>query len=433
MRIVYLAAGAAGSYCGACARDVGLVRGLQARGHDVLMLPLYTPLRVEGPDPSCDRVFYGGINAYLQQRFSLLRARGAGALDWLLDSTWLLRAVSGMAVETRPEKLGSMTVAVLAGRDGPQRREADKLAVFLREQEKADVVNLTNSLLSGLAPVVRDELGCPVVCHLQGEDIFLNEIGEPHRSEAWDLLRRNAESVDLFVAPSGGYAKEAAAFLGVEPERVRVVSPCVDTEVYRPAESSVRGGFRVGYLSRLSARKGADVLGQAFAYAVARAGDERLLLVLAGEAKGTERRYLKGILAGLRMAGLASQARYEGVPDLEQKIAFLRRCDVFSVPSLCAERRGMACLEAMACGVPVVLPNRGIYTELVESTGGGVLVEPDDVEALGKELLRLRADPTERDRLAKRAAAGVREHYAIGSAVTAYETVVGGLLGGVRV
>ena len=432
MRLVYLAAGAAGSYCGACARDVGLVRGLQARGHDVLMLPLYTPLRVEGPDPSCDRVLYGGINAYLQQRFSLLRRRGAGALDWLLDSAWLLRAVSGLAVETRPEKLGSMTVAVLAGRDGPQRREAEKLAVFLREQEKPDAVNLTNSLLSGLAPVIRDELGCPVVCHLQGEDIFLDEIGEPHRTEAWDLLRRNAESIDQFVAPSSAYAEEAAEFLGVAAERVRVVPPCVDTEVYRPAESPVPGGFCVGYLSRMSARKGADVLAQAFGYGVARAGDERLSLVLAGEAKGTERRYLRAILADLRAGGLGDRVRYEGVPDLEQKIAFLRRCDVFSVPSLCAERRGMACLEAMACGVPVVLPDRGIYTELVESTGGGLLVEPDDVEALGEGLFRLWGDQAEREALAERAAAGVREHYGIDSAVTAYEAAVGGLLGGTQ-
>ena len=353
-------------------------------------------------------------------------------MDWLLDSAWLLRVVSGLAVETRPEKLGSMTVAVLAGRDGPQQREADKLAVFLREQGKPDAVNLTNSLLSGLAPVVRDELGCPVVCHLQGEDIFLNEIGEPHRTEAWDLLRRNAESVDLFVAPSSAYAAEAAEFLAVAPERVCVVPPCVDTEVYRPAESPFPGGFRVGYLSRMSPRKGADVLARAFGQAAERAGDSRLSLVLAGEAKGAERRYLRAILKDLRGQGLGDRVLYEGVPDLEQKIAFLRRCDVFSVPSLCAERRGMACLEAMACGVPVVLPSRGIYTELVESTGGGLLVKPDDSEALAEGLLRLRGDASEREALSTRAAEGVREHYAIDSAVTAYESAVGGFLGGAK-
>ena len=57
MRIAYVAAGAAGSYCGACNHDVALVRRLIARGHDVTMIPLYTPLRADGPDPSIRRVF----------------------------------------------------------------------------------------------------------------------------------------------------------------------------------------------------------------------------------------------------------------------------------------------------------------------------------------------------------------------------------------
>ena len=56
MRITYIAAGAAGTYCGACMRDASLARALTGLGHDVLLVPLYTPLRVEGPDPSLKRV-----------------------------------------------------------------------------------------------------------------------------------------------------------------------------------------------------------------------------------------------------------------------------------------------------------------------------------------------------------------------------------------
>jgi len=43
MRIIHLAAGAGSMYCGACARDIALVRGLIKRGHDVQIIPLYTP------------------------------------------------------------------------------------------------------------------------------------------------------------------------------------------------------------------------------------------------------------------------------------------------------------------------------------------------------------------------------------------------------
>ena len=73
MRIAYLAAGAGGMYCGACTYDVGLVLGLRTLGHQVTMVPLYTPLRTDVPDPSQGAVFYGGMNAYLQQHSFLFR------------------------------------------------------------------------------------------------------------------------------------------------------------------------------------------------------------------------------------------------------------------------------------------------------------------------------------------------------------------------
>ncbi|MDP6106880.1 MAG: hypothetical protein QGI33_00390 [Candidatus Brocadiia bacterium] len=117
MRIVYIGAGAAGTYCGACARDVTLVRGLLARGHDAMLLPLYTPLTSDMPDVSLGQVFYGGVNVYLQDRFALFRWTPR-LVDWLLDRPALLREASRFGIETRPEDLGNMTVSVLRGADG---------------------------------------------------------------------------------------------------------------------------------------------------------------------------------------------------------------------------------------------------------------------------------------------------------------------------
>ena len=133
MRITYIAAGAAGSYCGACARDVALCRGLIARGHDVLLVPLYTPLRSDLPMPRVERVFYGGINAWLQDRSGLFR-KTPRFVDWIFDRPWLLNLVARAAIETRPEELGAMTVSVLRGAEGPQRKELEKLVAFLEEK-----------------------------------------------------------------------------------------------------------------------------------------------------------------------------------------------------------------------------------------------------------------------------------------------------------
>ena len=73
MRIVYITAGAAGMYCGSCMRDNTLVAALHRLGHDALLLPTYTPIRTDETDVSESCVLYGGINVYLQHRFSFMR------------------------------------------------------------------------------------------------------------------------------------------------------------------------------------------------------------------------------------------------------------------------------------------------------------------------------------------------------------------------
>ena len=73
MRIASITAGAAGMYCGSCIRDNTLAAALGKLGHDALLIPTYTPIRTDEPDVSQQRVFFGGINVYLEQKFWLFR------------------------------------------------------------------------------------------------------------------------------------------------------------------------------------------------------------------------------------------------------------------------------------------------------------------------------------------------------------------------
>jgi hypothetical protein len=77
MRIAYLAAGAAGMYCGSCLHDNTLAAALRKLGEDVVLVPIYTPIRTDEQDVS-ERVFFGGINAYLQRRFRSSATRRGG-------------------------------------------------------------------------------------------------------------------------------------------------------------------------------------------------------------------------------------------------------------------------------------------------------------------------------------------------------------------
>src|SRR6185312_12358666 len=121
MRIAFITSGAAGMFCGSCLRDNTLVAALRGLGHDALLIPTYTPIRTDEEDVSQRRVFFGGINVYLQQKFSLFR-HTPWFLDRLLDAPRLLNWVSRFAVKTEAQFLGALTVSMLKGEHGHQKK-----------------------------------------------------------------------------------------------------------------------------------------------------------------------------------------------------------------------------------------------------------------------------------------------------------------------
>ena len=410
MRIISITAGAGGMYCGSCIRDNTLAKSLRRLGHDVLLVPLYTPPRTDEPSVSERRVFFGGISVYLEQYSGLFRGT-PWLLDRLWEAPWLLRAVSQRGVRTQPEQLGELTVSVLEGRHGRQRKEFDKLVHWLRSEPRPDVIDLSNSMLISLAPALGEAIGCAICCTLQGEDVFLEHLAEPYRSRALALIRGHAAAVDRFVAVSDYYAGRMARYLGIPGAKMDVVPLGIDPGGYAPAERDPSRPFTVGYLGRIAPEKGIHLLCDAWRRLRAQGDLAGCRLELAGYLGPEHRAYFDGVLSQVRDQGLDGEIRYRGVLELDAKVAFLRRLDLFAVPATYDDPKGLSLVEALACGVPVVAARRGTYVELLERTGGGVLIAPDDVEALADALRRLRADEPHRRELGTRAAAAVREHY----------------------
>src|SRR5438094_3454760 len=150
MKILSITAGAAGMYCGSCLRDNALAAELISEGHDVILLPLYTPTLTDEPNVSANKVFFGGISVYLEQKASLFR-KLPPFVDRLWDSMFALRAASKSSIATSPRMLGELTVSILRGEDGNQRKEFAKLLDWLLRESPPDVVSLPNSLLIGLS------------------------------------------------------------------------------------------------------------------------------------------------------------------------------------------------------------------------------------------------------------------------------------------
>ena len=110
-------------YCGSCLRDNALAAELMARGHDVSLLPVYTPTRTDEPNVSDERVFFGGISVYLQQHVPLFRKTPA-ILDLLWDSAaGHQRGCRARRCRWTRKLLGELTVSMLRGEEGFQAKE----------------------------------------------------------------------------------------------------------------------------------------------------------------------------------------------------------------------------------------------------------------------------------------------------------------------
>ncbi len=414
-------------YCGSCLRDNALATELISRGNDVTLLPVYTPTLTDEPNVSGDKVFFGGISVYLEQYVPVFR-NSPRWLDRLWDSTAMLQLASRRSISTSPKMLGELTVSMLKGEAGFQHKEIEKLLEWLDHESSPDIVSLPYTLLLGLAKPIKEALGRPICCTLQGEDLFLEGLHEPYRTEAKELIRANIEHVDAFIAVSDYYARFMPGYLGIPTGKIRVVPLGINLQGYERRERDPGQPFTLGYFARVAPEKGLAVLVRA--YQKLRAADQLPTgsrLEVAGYLAPEHKNYLAGIERELKDAGLGEEFHYRGVLDRDQKISFLQGLNVLSVPATYDEPKGMFLLEAMACGVPVVQPRRGGFTEVIEQTGGGLLVEPDSPESLAEGILKLYSDPALARQLGQSGFQGVREHYSVARmadrAVEVYESL----------
>ena len=130
MRILSFTGGAGQMYCGSCLRDNALASALIARGHDVVLTPVYTPTRTDERNVSQHHVVFGGISVFLEQHSSFFR-HTPRVLDRLWDAEWVIKLASKRQIKVDPQSLGEMTVSMLRGDAGlpaQGNRQAARLA-----------------------------------------------------------------------------------------------------------------------------------------------------------------------------------------------------------------------------------------------------------------------------------------------------------------
>ena len=191
------------STCENCLRDAALMKAFDKRGHEVVVVPLYLPFRPEGEEPISDMpIFFGGINVYLQQKSVIFR-KSPRWLDRMFDKPKLLEWALRRFQMVDAKFLGQTTVSMLKGMDGFQAKEFKRLSKWLsREENRPDAVCISNALLSSLAGPIKGAIGGPIVCLLQDEDKFLDDLREPYNQQGWEALCERVRDVDVFIAVS---------------------------------------------------------------------------------------------------------------------------------------------------------------------------------------------------------------------------------------
>ena len=399
MRIASITAGAGGMFCGSCMKDNALAVALQALGHDCLLIPCYTPLRLDEPSAARSPIFLGGLTMYLQQQYGWFRHIPRFLSRWLA-SPWLLRKISGSAVKINASQLAPMTISTLRGMEGNQRSEIASLVDWLVNDYHPDVILLTNVLLSGIIPELKRQVGVPIVTTLQGDDIFLEELPEADRQQAIQLIRQNCEHVTGHIATCNYYADFMARYLGLARETIHVVYPGIDINGFESITTSKSPEpLTIGYLARIAPEKGFHELVNALNLLNAMTDLPPWKFHAAGYCAAYRQDYLEECRQTAQKSGWGDRFHYQGEPDRAGKIAFLQQLDIFSVPTTYQEPKGLYLLEAWAAGLSVVQPAHGSFPELIAATQGGLTVPPGDTPALAQAIAGLLKDTARRKQL----------------------------------
>ncbi|MGX6608426.1 glycosyltransferase family 4 protein [Micromonosporaceae bacterium Da 78-11] len=290
--------------------------------------------------------------------------------------------------------------------------------------QDVDVVHANSQDTAVLGAIVSLQHGMPLV-------VTSHEVGREHGplGPGRGRLVFGALPVHAYIAVSDYYQQVAAA-LGAR--RVHRIDLGVDLDRFHPGDTAAarrrcrveRDEFVIGCIARFKPRKGLlELLG---AVAQVRALLPNVRLLLAGTVSSASRQYAAQLRARITTLGLSRSVRIVDCGH-DQVAGLLRACDVYVQPSH-VEGLGLAVVEAMACGVPVIVSDTDGLREVVRPQVTGLMVPVGDAGGIADAVLRLAQQPGERARLAAAGRAEVADRFGLARMVARTEDLYRDLL-----
>jgi glycosyltransferase involved in cell wall biosynthesis len=176
-------------------------------------------------------------------------------------------------------------------------------------------------------------------------------------------------------------------------ERFQVIPNALDTELFIPVKANNKKEWlTILFVGRLERAKGVEVLGQAIPQICQEVPAVRFVFVGADRPRpqgGSHRRYLEQVLSKYIEAG---QIEFRGEVSQSELIQVYQQADISVVPSLLYESFSYTCVQAMACGLPVVASCIGGIPETLDQGKCGILVTPGNIQELAAALVSLCRD-----------------------------------------
>jgi glycosyltransferase involved in cell wall biosynthesis len=409
MKVVFLVTGSGGSfYCSNCFRDMMYFTSLKRGGKvSVSAIPLYLPPEdMYNKDFEKD-VFFGAISTFLREKFRLFRNMPS-IFDKFLDCSLLLKLASKQAGTTRTEGLEDITLNMINGKYTAREKEVKRLVDYLVKNGKPDVIQLSNALIIGLAYQIKKFLDVKIVCSLQNEDDWINEMAEPFQSQAWKMIGEESVNVDAFVSPSNYFREFIIKKTCIPGNKIFIVQSGLDMEQVRDSTKTDTVPS-IGYFSRVSYHNGFDKLVDAFIILKKTKGFENLYLHVCGGYTGDDKPFISEQIRKIKNNGYSASVKIYPEFIGTHKQDFMNAIDILSVPVRKFDAYGLYILEANAAGIPVVQPATGSFNEIINITGGGVLYSPDTVDELVVNLKKLLEDKKKTKELGEAGKKNVRE------------------------
>ena len=385
MKILFIVPGSGDSfYCGNCFRDNLQATALRKAGHEVIIMPLYLPLRhrtFQADTP----LFFPATTFYAAQKLF----PGRHMPNWLkrlTASEGLLNMASSLSGSTSAEGMEQMTLAMITGEDTAFQDMVKQLIDWVKERERPDVIHLSSSLLIAIAKEIKQAVDLPIVCSLQDEEVWLDGLKANYAAEAWQGIVANSRYVDALLTTSHFYQSLITERLP-QLKAVKVIYPGVERAKYRcdgyPEQPTI------GFFYRMNEADGLDILVDAFVLLKQQGTIPGLRLRIGGGFTATDKPFLKQMRQ--RLAPYATDVVIEESYKMEEHARFYQQISLLSVPLRFEEGVGLYLCEAFAAGRPVVEPATGSFPEIVGEAG--VLYSPNEPTELAAALAQLLTDP----------------------------------------